>query len=854
MAQIYNNNLSPTLWGAQGNTNSTQSANTDTAMGNVGELQYNNGGNLDGVNGTSYANGVLSLGNVSNLAISGGIPGQFLGVNDVGQLTFKETTQRAQPQIKFTVTANGINQSFPSTDLDLFADGTYAQVFRNGVLLDTGDYTINNSVLSIATQLFAGDIIAVGATSTGAKPVGSVGVLNLNGQANTYLNGLGNWANLSTPTYGTVANLNLDGNTSHWLRGDGTFTELVLPGGNIGNVNLNGNTVQYLRGDGNWSNIPVPTGNIANQNYNGNAETYLNGQGAWVAPQSGGIPGGISAQLQYNNNGNFGGITGTSYNGTTLVLPNVANLQIGGTNVSSVLRNDGTGALSWANVVNYSAIPRIEFDVVSNGTNQTFTDANLASYTAGTKYMSVFRNGVLQDDTQFTLNGSTLTWTGYLRAGDAIDIAASAVSGPTSSSGNGSVTQVSTSGSGLGFSLTGGPITTIGTVTLTTPTSANLRTSLGIGNVANLNLNGNGSTYLRGNGSFGVVNAVAGPNTSIQFNDGNVMAGTANMTYDSANNTFTVQCATSLLDNVTVEGSIVPLNDNLYNLGSPSRRFAHIYVGPNSLSVGGTSISETAGGGISLGGEPSVTAPNNTITMDRIVANTVSVAGSNVGNIATINLDGNVSNILTGNGSWVNGNAAQGNTGELQYNSGGNVAATNRMRYDGVSLTVSSDTSAGINSVKYSNSSSSTYGSFRARGTKAAPLPVQVGDAALFNFAAFYTGNGTTTIDGITGWASGATTQISANVIGLPTGAGLPPATEIRLITTSNTSNTQTSLLQVSSSYVNIGLPNSAVIIRSAVPATSTSQGSVGQVAFDGSYIYYCHTANTWVRAPLSTW
>lgn len=72
----------------------------------------------------------------------------------------------------------------------------------------------------------------------------------------------------------------------------------------------------------------------------------------------------------------------------------------------------------------------------------------------------------------------------------------------TSATGTGTVTTVNTSGSGLGFSLSGGPITTSGTVTLTIPSDTALRTSLNIGNVANINLNGNGQTFLNGGGSF----------------------------------------------------------------------------------------------------------------------------------------------------------------------------------------------------------------------------------------------------------------------------------------------------------------------------------------------------------------
>lgn len=38
------------------------------------------------------------------------------------------------------------------------------------------------------------------------------------------------------------------------------------------------------------------------------------------------------------------------------------------------------------------------------------------------------------------------------------------------------------------------------------------------------------------------------------------------------------------------------------------------------------------------------------------------------------------------------------------------------------------------------------------------------------------------------------------------------------------------------------------------VPATSTSTGTAGQMAYDGAFIYICIATNTWLRAPLSDW
>jgi hypothetical protein len=44
------------------------------------------------------------------------------------------------------------------------------------------------------------------------------------------------------------------------------------------------------------------------------------------------------------------------------------------------------------------------------------------------------------------------------------------------------------------------------------------------------------------------------------------------------------------------------------------------------------------------------------------------------------------------------------------------------------------------------------------------------------------------------------------------------------------------------------------LLIVTAAPASSSATGLAGQIAYDGSFFYVCVAANTWVRAPLSTW
>ena len=54
-----------------------------------------------------------------------------------------------------------------------------------------------------------------------------------------------------------------------------------------------------------------------------------------------------------------------------------------------------------------------------------------------------------------------------------------------------------------------------------------------------------------------------------------------------------------------------------------------------------------------------------------------------------------------------------------------------------------------------------------------------------------------------------------------------------------------------------LGRPSSSVtgtVVSAAVPATATSAGTVGQVAYNSTHIYICTATNTWRRAALGTW
>ena len=43
-------------------------------------------------------------------------------------------------------------------------------------------------------------------------------------------------------------------------------------------------------------------------------------------------------------------------------------------------------------------------------------------------------------------------------------------------------------------------------------------------------------------------------------------------------------------------------------------------------------------------------------------------------------------------------------------------------------------------------------------------------------------------------------------------------------------------------------------MITSSVPATASSTGSAGTIAYDSSYLYVCVAINTWKRVAIASW
>ena len=211
----------------------------------------------------------------------------------------------------------------------------------------------------------------------------------------------------------------------------------------------------------------------------------------------------------------------------------------------------------------------------------------------------------------------------------------------------------------------------------------------GAGNIATINIDGDASTVLYGNGTFAAISATtaqtvttaAQPNitstgtltsltvtgalgvtTGVITGDGggisNVVAGNISGTVNNA--VLAQEVSQSAQPNIGSVGTLTALNvnDTIVSVGLTANT-GDITVTAGVFAGDGGSISNVVGANVT--GEVTFAATANAVAGANVsgevgfaaVANSVAIANvSGAGNIATVNLDGNTANYLDGTGSW----------------------------------------------------------------------------------------------------------------------------------------------------------------------------------------------------------
>jgi hypothetical protein len=202
--------------------------------------------------------------------------------------------------------------------------------------------------------------------------------------------------------------------------------------------NVSANNLTSLYGGGgntvSLATVAVPTvdSSIASRNLT----TLYSSAGAPVIPTG---PYGNANVERFLNAGTDGGnnVTNINMGGDLTVggesnLGVVSNVHITGGQLNYILTTDGGGGLSWNSPPTTipSIIPFIHFDVIANGNNQQFTDANLSFYSSNVQYVNLMKNGVNIDPTNFQfINATTIQVDTLLETGDSVDILATGSGG-----------------------------------------------------------------------------------------------------------------------------------------------------------------------------------------------------------------------------------------------------------------------------------------------------------------------------------------------------------------------------------------------------------------------------------------
>jgi hypothetical protein len=316
-------NITGTLKATTANVVSVNATDYVNAVNLGGRLTTNIQPNITSVGTLTNLNiqGPANLGSISNLTITGGTTGYVLSTDGTGNLSWLQASG----------TPGGTNQQ-----LQFNNNGSFAGIPTttwNGSLLALGD--VSQISIGGGTNGYVLTTDGTGGLSWAqGGGGGNPGGINTQVQYNDN----GNFAGSTGFTFNSSTGILTTPNATV----SGSIT--IINGANItgntrtGNLTVTGKT-----------NL----GNVGNINIAGGSNGYVlktNGAGnlVWAAPAGGnGLPGGNNTQLQFNLEGDFGGIPTVTWDGSVLALGDAGNVSIGGGSAGYILSTDGSGDLQW---------------------------------------------------------------------------------------------------------------------------------------------------------------------------------------------------------------------------------------------------------------------------------------------------------------------------------------------------------------------------------------------------------------------------------------------------------------------------------------------------------------------------
>jgi hypothetical protein len=380
---------------------------------------------------------------------------------------------------------------------------------------------------------------------------------------------------------------------------------ILLPGGANGTLQYNNAGVMGGVANTNYDGSNLTLGDVSNVRINGGVNGYFlqtdgNGLLNWAAAGGGGngSPGGSNTQIQYNDNGTFGGNAGFTFNEVTGQM-SVIDIVAGNAGISGTI---SAGTMSTGNI-------QVTANVLAQNIN---SNANVIG-------------------TNFTANGNigvsgNISVTGNVSANNAtvsnLTLNSNVVHlGANAGSNSGPFTIAV--GAGAGDNNQGFGAIAIG---VGAAVAGNGQYSIAIGADAGLGVQGNSAI---------AIGTAAGLRGQSDY----VIAIGANAGYDGPSN---AQANNTIVLNATGANLVGNAFANAF------------YVKPvRNANTANVMFYNPTTGEISYDTFVANTANYANFANVSNIANSVAVANvSGIGNIATINLNGNVNTFLNGNGGW----------------------------------------------------------------------------------------------------------------------------------------------------------------------------------------------------------
>jgi len=591
---------------------------------------------------------------------------------------------------------------------------------------------------------------------------------------------------------------------------------------------------------------------------------------------------GANTQVQFNDNNAFSASANFTFDNTSNTL-SVTNITANGAGLTSLTGANVTGQVSYSNIANSVAVA----NVVGIGNIATTNyDGNASNVLHGDGTWSADQTTYSNSNVVSLLSAfgsNSLITTGNVQAGKLFGNG-NGISSITGANVSGQVAFANVANNVAGANVSGQvPFANVAN-------NVAVANVTGIGNIAVINLDGNVSNILHGNGYWGPeaqnLNANYANFAGEAFNvsGSNVTGAVANATYaNSANVANTAGTVTTnaqpnitsvgTLTGLTVAGDILPSANVTYNLGSPTLRWKDLYVSGNTIDLNGSTISSSANGitltnpsggtftvigtgasntaSIVNGNSSIVIQPNSEIDFNITGASNIVVISSNgllvnsnanvTGNIitaGTVTATGNVTggNLNTANGVYANtanitanltsGNANLGNLATANYVNIANILSGNIANFTG-NLTSLNANLGNLATANYVNIANVLTGNIANFSGNLTALNANLGNLATANYV-----NIANILSGNIANFSGNVTSLNANLGNLATANYV----NIANVLSGNTANFSGNITSLNANLGNLATANyfTGTLTTNAQP-NITSVGTLTSLNVSGN-------------------